>query len=149
MRLNDAFDLLGIQPSTLYQTGYSRYRRLSKKTHPDKGGSHEDFVRIQEAWDTVKPLLWKNPPVLMIPHENLYRRWLKESEGPGGDWIYYHKDKENRFVLHLGSRAHTFYEIDAADRCIPASKCCVVSDADYVKYFRKDPKYKWFVPLKR
>lgn len=32
------------------------YKKLAMKNHPDMGGSHEEFLRIQKAWDEFQKL---------------------------------------------------------------------------------------------
>ena len=56
MTTDEAFDFLGISPSThTYKQGHDIYRALAKKLHPDKGGDAESFKVLQNAWEIVKP----------------------------------------------------------------------------------------------
>jgi len=29
------------------------YRQMILETHPDKGGSHEEFIKVQDAWEEL------------------------------------------------------------------------------------------------
>jgi hypothetical protein len=48
----------------------STYRRLALQHHPDRGGAHADFVRVQEAYEAAlaalrcgeSPRSWQNDP---------------------------------------------------------------------------------------
>lgn len=46
----DYYAVLEVRPEANYQVIFKAYRRLAAKYHPDRGGSHEDMVRINEAW---------------------------------------------------------------------------------------------------
>jgi hypothetical protein len=43
--------VLGIDPITTKVVAQQAYWRLAKETHPDLGGSHEQFIRVQHAWE--------------------------------------------------------------------------------------------------
>lgn len=50
----DPFDVLGVDADA-DETEISRaYRRRVKETHPDQGGSREEFVRLQEAYAAIR-----------------------------------------------------------------------------------------------
>ena len=59
MNVDKAYSILGINPETLYNTAYKRYRSLAKQHHPDKGGSVKDFQVLLDAWNTSKATLSK------------------------------------------------------------------------------------------
>jgi len=48
------FAVLGIEPGVTLAEARRAYRRLALVTHPDRGGSAEDFRRVQEAWEEVR-----------------------------------------------------------------------------------------------
>lgn len=47
------YDVLGINKSATDADIKKAYRRLASKHHPDKGGNHADFQKIQEAYDIL------------------------------------------------------------------------------------------------
>jgi curved DNA-binding protein CbpA len=47
------YEILGIAMSASPSEIKSAYRRLSKKHHPDKGGSGEEFIKIQTAYECL------------------------------------------------------------------------------------------------
>ena len=49
----DPFKVLGLKRSASDEDIKTKYRELIIH-HPDKGGDHEEFIRIQEAYDFLK-----------------------------------------------------------------------------------------------
>lgn len=106
-----AFDFLGISPEThTYQQGYNRYRYLSKKLHPDKGGTTDEFQTLQRCWELAKPkLLQKILPVVVLrifddTHRFTHGRFVfmnhirYKSPSPMGIWVWY---QENGGVFEI------------------------------------------------
>ena len=55
-----AFEILGLPAQVNEQAAKKAYRDLSKKLHPDRGGDHRSFVRLNAAWSYLKALNgWK------------------------------------------------------------------------------------------
>ena len=50
----DPFKVLGLKRSASDEDIKTKYRELILIHHPDKGGDHEEFIRIQEAYDFLK-----------------------------------------------------------------------------------------------
>jgi len=54
------FDVLGVGIGASEQEVKKAYRDMAKQHHPDKGGSDEQFRRIQIAYEVIKKLRgWK------------------------------------------------------------------------------------------
>jgi len=51
--LSTAYDVLGVSPDATQDEIKRAYRSRARRTHPDAGGSPEDFVRVSRAWDQV------------------------------------------------------------------------------------------------
>ena len=49
----DAYAVLGIDRGASDDAVRVAYRRMAKKHHPDKGGSEEEFLRVQEAYQVL------------------------------------------------------------------------------------------------
>ncbi len=51
-----AMDVLGISMdmSCNLQALKSAYRKKAKEAHPDKGGSPENFIKVKEAYDSLR-----------------------------------------------------------------------------------------------
>lgn len=49
-----ALDMLGVSSNDTYQHIRHRYRQLAMQHHPDRGGSQQDFQRIQQAFALVR-----------------------------------------------------------------------------------------------
>ena len=49
-----ALKVLGLTPFVTYDEIKKRYRELSKKLHPDFGGSAEDMDRLNRAYEFLK-----------------------------------------------------------------------------------------------
>lgn len=51
-------EILGIKWNSSFQEAEAAYKKKVVECHPDKpGGSHEAFIELQEAWETVKKYL--------------------------------------------------------------------------------------------
>jgi hypothetical protein len=51
----EARALLGIHDRATAVEAKTAYRDAAMQAHPDHGGTHEAFLRVQAAWDHVKP----------------------------------------------------------------------------------------------
>jgi DnaJ family protein A protein 2 len=52
-RLNNPYDILGLQTNATETEVRSAYKNLAKKHHPDKGGTAEKFKEINEAYTQI------------------------------------------------------------------------------------------------
>ena len=54
----EAYDLFGVSKAELEKMSKSRltdlYRKLAHEHHPDKGGEHDDFVRLTELYQQIR-----------------------------------------------------------------------------------------------
>lgn len=50
------YNVLGLSPGATAFEINEAYRNLAKKTHPDAGGEHEEFLRIKQAYDQAREL---------------------------------------------------------------------------------------------
>jgi len=50
----EARALLGIRDGATAIEAKTAYRDAARQAHPDHGGTHEAFLRVQAAWDHVK-----------------------------------------------------------------------------------------------
>lgn len=48
------WDVLGLEPGASTESIERRYRALAKRYHPDTGGTTEEFVNLQRAYEAVK-----------------------------------------------------------------------------------------------
>ena len=56
-RLNSVgFDLLAIGADLTLDSLKSRYRQAARKYHPDAGGSHEEMIQVNEAYNLIHEL---------------------------------------------------------------------------------------------
>src|SRR5699024_6592789 len=53
MREPDFYAVLGLEPDAEAATIRAAYRRAARQHHPDRGGSAEQFHRVQEAWEVL------------------------------------------------------------------------------------------------
>ena len=51
---DDPFRVLGLKRSASDEDIKTKYRELILIHHPDKGGDHDEVIRIQEAYETLK-----------------------------------------------------------------------------------------------
>ncbi len=63
MNLKEAREFLGVTSTTSKEDIQRKYRELAKMYHPDAGGSHDKFVKLQQACETCL-----NPPMGPRPH---------------------------------------------------------------------------------
>lgn len=48
------YRILDVDRSSTEDEIKKAYRKMAIKLHPDRGGSQEDFIRLQEAWEDYK-----------------------------------------------------------------------------------------------
>jgi curved DNA-binding protein CbpA len=51
---NAWWEILGVERAADPEMILSKYRKLVKTAHPDAGGSNEQFLRIQAAWEEMR-----------------------------------------------------------------------------------------------
>ena len=54
MTLEIAYEILGMDPDATMDQIKSRYKRLARKHHPDKGGSYPNWHRLEKAMTNIK-----------------------------------------------------------------------------------------------
>lgn len=71
MRVTDALKILGLQSENKYTKRDIDvvYRKLAKKLHPDRGGTHDGFLALSEAYQIVL-LMVEHPPSLSSVKNN-------------------------------------------------------------------------------
>lgn len=63
-----AWSVLGLVPAVDPDVAKSAYRILSRKFHPDHGGSNEKMARLNTAWEIIKKVIDAiNPPKTTAP----------------------------------------------------------------------------------
>jgi len=50
----DPFKILGVDPNATKEEAQKAYRGKAAEAHPDRGGSHEQMVKVNAAWETIK-----------------------------------------------------------------------------------------------
>ena len=50
---SESYEILEIEPPAEYEKVRKAYRKMSLKSHPDKGGSDESFIKVREAYDEL------------------------------------------------------------------------------------------------
>ncbi|MFW5948587.1 MAG: 2Fe-2S iron-sulfur cluster-binding protein, partial [Halolamina sp.] len=50
----DPFEVLGVEADADEETVSRAYRRRVKETHPDQGGSRQEFLRLQRAYAAIR-----------------------------------------------------------------------------------------------
>ena len=53
IKMKDLYDILGIKKNASPEDVKKAYRKTSKKTHPDKGGSNEEFQETKKAYEVL------------------------------------------------------------------------------------------------
>lgn len=48
------YRILGVDRSSTEDEIKKAYHKMAIKLHPDRGGSQEDFIKLQEAWEDYK-----------------------------------------------------------------------------------------------
>lgn len=49
----EAYEILGVEPDASQEDIEAAYRERARETHPDTGGSKEEFLEVQEAYETL------------------------------------------------------------------------------------------------
>jgi DnaJ-class molecular chaperone len=52
--INEALDILGLPRVVSYKDIKHRYKEISKRVHPDCGGSSEEMAKVNEAYAILK-----------------------------------------------------------------------------------------------
>jgi curved DNA-binding protein CbpA len=52
---HDYYQVLGVDLNASFETIRDAYRQRAMKCHPDRGGSHQQMVLINEAWEILLP----------------------------------------------------------------------------------------------
>ena len=50
---SESYDILQIEPPTTPEDLKKAYRKMSLKTHPDKGGTADDFIKVKNAYEDI------------------------------------------------------------------------------------------------
>lgn len=50
----EALEVLGLEPPVTLEEAREAYRRRALEHHPDRGGSHDDMLAVNEAWEAVR-----------------------------------------------------------------------------------------------
>ena len=50
----DPFSILGVSRNATKEQVRKAFREKAKKAHPDAGGSNEDMIKINAAWEAIK-----------------------------------------------------------------------------------------------
>jgi hypothetical protein len=50
---NEIHPVFKIKKSSSQEDFKEVYRQMILETHPDKGGSHEEFIKVQDAWEEL------------------------------------------------------------------------------------------------
>jgi len=50
---NDIHPVFKIKKSSSEEDFKEVYRQMILKTHPDKGGDHDEFIKVQDAWEDL------------------------------------------------------------------------------------------------
>jgi len=58
--LHAAYNLLHLPPEASLADARIQYRKLAKRSHPDAGGKHADFLLLQQAYEQVVTYLRAN-----------------------------------------------------------------------------------------
>lgn len=54
------YKILGVSPEATKEEVQKAFRKKAAECHPDKGGSHEDMIRVNAAWEAIQRLKgWK------------------------------------------------------------------------------------------
>jgi ribosome-binding protein aMBF1 (putative translation factor) len=49
----EAYEILGVEPGASQEDIEAAYRERAKEAHPDTGGSKQEFLEVQEAYETL------------------------------------------------------------------------------------------------
>tara|TARA_R110000868_G_scaffold14650_2_gene67813 strand:+ start:597 stop:974 length:378 start_codon:yes stop_codon:yes gene_type:complete len=53
LRRSDSYDILGLDRDSSKEEIKMKFRKLALETHPDKGGSEAEFIKVREAYEQL------------------------------------------------------------------------------------------------
>ena len=53
LRRSNSYEVLGLDRDCSKEEIKMKFRELALETHPDRGGSHEEFIKIREAYEQL------------------------------------------------------------------------------------------------
>mmetsp|Transcript_13018 Transcript_13018/g.19738 ORF Transcript_13018/g.19738 Transcript_13018/m.19738 type:complete len:253 (+) Transcript_13018:59-817(+) len=83
MSLEEARSVLSVSPGATEGEIKSAYRAMSVKTHPDKGGSQSEFIKVAQAYETLKhggPAAGRQRPSSSFPEGMTEEEMMKHAD---------------------------------------------------------------------
>jgi len=80
------YEVLGVDPYASQREVKAAFRRLSLRVHPDHGGSAEQFVLIQQAYDTLSDPLRRAAYDRALRHRGVGDLGSSAVEDGGEEW---------------------------------------------------------------
>ena len=75
------YEILGVEKEGLTRSILkTAYRKKILETHPNKGGKKEDFIKIKDAYDKLKPLFKNNAPITTNTATNITTKKANQSQ---------------------------------------------------------------------
>ena len=119
------YSTLGVPKNATAEQVKHAYNKLALRHHPDKGGSHNDFLNIQEAWEILRdPLSRKDHDLRYFrllknrhPEDNKHRQRSgrpddSSARNANKDDLYWSKSTRKPEYTQSSSRAHQPFEDD-------------------------------------
>ena len=79
----DPYRLLGISPHASENDKKSAYRNALRRSHPDTGGSAEEFAAVQRAWELISKEPTAPTGSSRVPPKTASSGWMPTPESPG------------------------------------------------------------------
>jgi DnaJ-class molecular chaperone len=103
-----ALEVFGVDKIPELSELKSLYRKLSLERHPDRGGSHKQFLELQDAYDCLQQVAQIGAQYQQIQSENLVK-WRKVFEKMWREAYHRAKSDQSRIAgLHFSTCIEDF-----------------------------------------